>query len=288
MMGGLVRRAASTLALLAATGSFVFTVSALAASPSELDKAQSVVREAMAALERGAFDDAVDRLELLSDQGFVHRDASLARAYAYVERARSRAAQSGDLGRAVAALEEAELLGAPEATTSTALDKIRSEIARRRTREARAEVSQRPRLGRAVTSLLTENSWAILAALGSALLTAGIAARSFVRRRGADLAGAIGIVTGLFLAAMGGALAAGARHYRTVSRPAVVVTSEARLLDDDFRALAQSAKQSNTVPEGSLVYVRAERAGRYRVEWGALEGWIDAGQLRLLSTSSTR
>jgi hypothetical protein len=288
MMDELARRAASTLAALAAIGSFVIATGALAAGPSELDKAQGVVREAMAAAERGAYDDAVDRLELLSDQGFVHRDASLARAYAYVERARSRAAQTGDLGRAAAALEEAERLGAPEAATSAALDKIRSEIARRRTREARAEVSQRPRLGRAVTSLLSENSWAILAAFGSTLLTAGLAARSFMRRRGAELAGAIGIVTGLFLATIGGALAAGARHYRTVSRPAVVVTGEARLLDDDFRPLAQSAKQSNAVPEGTLVYVRAERAGRYRVEWGVLEGWIDAGQLRLLATNSTR
>jgi hypothetical protein len=67
----------------------------------------------------------------------------------------------------------------------------------------------------------------------------------------------------------------------------VVVAVEARLLDDAFRPLAQPGKQSNQVPEGTLVYVRAERDGRYRVEWGVLEGWIDAGQVRLLATKSS-
>lgn len=248
-----------------------------------LDNARAVVEKAMHAVDRGAFDEAVDHLELLSDQGFVHRDASRARAYAYVERARSRAAQPGDLGRAVAALEEARLLGASDASVEASLEKVRSEIARRRTREARSEVSQRPAIGRAVTSLLPENAWAILAAIGSSLLTIGLAFRLFVRRRGAEIAGAVGIVAGLVLGSLSGALAAGARHYRVSSRPAVVVTREARLLGDDFRPLALSGKQSNQVPEGSLVYVREERDGRYRVEWGVLEGWMDAGQLRLLA-----
>lgn len=250
----------------------------------EANKAEQVVANAMSAVERGALDEAVDALELLSDNGFIHRDASLARAYAYVERARSRAAHPGDLGRAVAALEEARLLDPKEGAFTSALETLRSEIARRRMREARSELTQRPALGRAVTALLAEDSWALLAALGSSVLTLGLALRIFVRRRSAEIAGSVGIVVGLVLGLVCGGLAAAARHYRISSRPGVVVVSEVRLLDADFRPLKVSAKQSNAVPEGSLVHVRGERAGHYHVEWGALSGWVDGSALRLLAT----
>src|SRR4051794_40162999 len=67
---------------------------------------RALFAEGVAALERGAVTEAVDRFELLADRGFVHPDASFDRAAAYVERARSAQAQPGDLGRAAAALAE--------------------------------------------------------------------------------------------------------------------------------------------------------------------------------------
>lgn len=251
---------------------------------SEPAKPEAVLSAAMSAVERGAFDEAIDRLELLADQGFVHRDASLARAYAYVERARSRAAQSGDLGQAVAALEEAALLDPGTDDVEDALETLRSEITRRRGRAGSSEEIQRPALGRAVTALLPENAWATLAALGSALLTLGLALRGFGKRRAFELAGAVGIAAGLVIGTLCGALAASARHYRMTSRPAVVVANEARWRDESGRPVSQPGKQSNTVPEGSLVYVLEERGGRYRIEWGILDGWVDATELRLLAT----
>jgi hypothetical protein len=247
-------------------------------------RAEAVVREALSAVQRGSFDEAVDELELLADQGFVHRDASLARAYAYLERARSRAARPGDLGSSVAALEEARWIGPEEASVEPALERIRSEIARRRAREASTELVQRPALGRAITGLLPEDTWAIIAGLGSLLLTAGLFARRFVKGRGAEIAGAVGIVTGFVLFTTCGALAAVARHYRTSTRPAVVVANEARWLEADGRPAARRGRDSNVIPEGALVYVTEEREGRLRVEWGSLEGWVNASQLRLLAT----
>lgn len=276
-------RLAALGGLCVALGLGAGTLPARAASAADA-RANSVLAGSMDAVERGAFDDAVDQLELLADQGFVHPDASLARAYAYVERARSRAAQPGDLGRAVAALEEARGLGRDDDSVASALERIRSEIARRRSRESGAELVQRPRLGRAITGLLPEDVWAFLAAIGSLILTLGLAARSFVHRRGAEIAGAVGIAVGLLIGTIGGAFAAAARHYRISTRDAVVVTSEARWLDAAGRPLSRPGAQSNIIPEGARVHVRREQAGRYEVEWGVLDGWVNAAQVRLLAT----
>lgn len=267
-----------------AAACLVLTLASLTNSTHAADpqKEQAVLLNALAAVERGAFNEAVDELELLADQGFIHPDASRARAYAYVERARSRAAEPGDLGRAVAALEEARLLGPDDTSIDDALEKVRAEIARRRARESDPELLQRPALGRAVVALIPENAWAILSAGGSLLLTLGLTLRSFVRRRSAEIAGSVGIVSGILIGALCGVLAAAARHYRTSTRPAVVVVPEARWLDESGRPNTPAGRQANVVPEGALVHIRGERHGRYEVEWGSLDGWLSAPQLRIL------
>ena len=68
------------------------------------------------------------------------------------------------------------------------------------------------------------------------------------------------------------------------SQPAVVVVPEARLLDENGRPLAVRGPNPNDIQEGALVYVHERRDGRARVEWGALDGWVDASQLRVLQT----
>jgi hypothetical protein len=90
-------------------------------------------------------------------------------------------------------------------------------------------------------------------------------------------------VVGLLLGGIGTGLTLGARHYRRTSRAAVVVAAEARLLDAEGHALPTSGKVPSAIPEGSLVYVR-EQSDRYaRVEWGAVQGWLDPSQLQLLA-----
>ena len=187
------------------------------------------------------------------------------------------------MGRAAAALEESLRLR-PDETVEQALTTLRSEIARLRAREGNAPVLQRPSLGRAVAGLASENLWANAAALGSALVTIGLALYLAVKRRAAEIAGATGIVVGVVLGITGAALAFAARHYRLTSHPAVVVVPDARLLDADGRALSVRAGSPSAVQEGSLVYVREQRDGRARVEWGAVEGWVNASQLRMLQT----
>jgi tetratricopeptide (TPR) repeat protein len=238
------------------------------------------------ALKRGAYTEAIDTLELLADRGFVHPDASFNRAVAYVERARSSTAAPGDLGRAAAALSEVLELRPDDDEAEAGLARIRAEISRRHSREGVAPVMARPSLSRAATSLLDENVWAALALLGSLLLTLGLALRRFVHSTSARLAGAIGIGLGTVLLGGGAALAAGARHFRLTSSPAVVVTEEARLLDESGKPLPQKrgAADSVTVPEGATVYVLERRPSFYRVEWGSSEGWVTPGQVRILAT----
>lgn len=247
---------------------------------------EAVLAQAVAATQRGAFDEAVDAMELLSDSGFVHPDVSTMRAFVYIERARSRARKPGDLGRAAAALSESQLLR-PDDDVESALVTLRSEIARQRAREGSAPELQRPSLGRAVTGLLSESAWADTAALGSVLLTAGLVLYLAIKRRSAEIAGATGIVVGLVLSLVGASLAFAARQYRMTSHPAVVVVPEARLLDQSGRPLAVRASSPGAVQEGALVYVHEQRDGRARIEWGALDGWVEASQLRVLMTRAS-
>jgi len=269
-----------TRALLA----FAFFVALSGRAAAGNEKAQASVDEALAAVERGALDEGIDRLELLADRGFVHPDASTARAYAYVERARSRGARPGDLGRAAAALEEAKQLDPDNAALEASLEQVRAEISRRRARAGGSPLVQRPTLGRAVADLLPENAWAILAAFGSALLTAGLLLKR-VGRRGAEIAGAVGIAAGLLFGLLGGCLVAAARHYRTSSRPAVVVVPEARLLDEAGRPGPAKGPLSEGIPEGALVHVREQRNERSFVEWGSTRAWVQSAQLRLIALS---
>jgi hypothetical protein len=220
----------------------------------------------------------------LADRGFVHPDASYDRAYVYVERARSRARRPGDLGRALAALEEAELLRPGDDGVSQALTRLRSELSRERARSGSSPTIERPTLGRAVAGLLPENVWAIAAIVGSSLVTLGLLARALVKQRSIDIAGAVAIAVGLVFGSLGGALVLLARHYRVTSHPAVVVVTEARLLDADGRALPVRSDSPSALPEGVLVYVHQQKDGRAQVEWGTLSGWVESSSLRVLAT----
>src|SRR6185503_7451242 len=172
---------------------------------------------ALKALERGAFDEAIDRLELLADQGFVHPDASFDRAVLYVRRARSQAARPGDLGRAAAALSETLLLRPSDEAAETALERVQSEIARKRAREGAQPVTVRPTLGRALTGILPEDVWAIAALVGSLVATLGLVVRRLTERSSSRLAGAIAAALGLGVLTIGASLTLAARHFRRVS-----------------------------------------------------------------------
>lgn len=238
---------------------------------------------ALGALAKGADNEAIDRLELLADQGVSHPDASLARAAAYLARAEGSGSRPGDLGRAAAALSETLLLRPGDAQAERALEAVQAEIARRQTRQGE-NVVVRPRLGRAIVALLPEQAWAVLAALGSLVLAAGLALRRLATAALPRLSGAVAIGLGATMAAVFGSGAYAAHHYRTTSQPAVIVVPSTRLTDDKGRPLpSKRGADTTTVPEGGTVYVRERTEGRFRVEWGSSDGWLAAGDLRLLA-----
>lgn len=238
--------------------------------------------QALASLQKGAPNEAIDRLELLADQGFVHPDASLARAKAYLARAEGAGARPGDLGRAAAALGEALLLRPDDSGAARALESVKNELARRQARGAET-VLVRPRLGRAMAALLPEQVWAALALLGALTLTLGIVLRRAAAGGLMRLSGAVAIGVGAAtLGAFGGGAYA-AHRFRTTSQPAVCVVPEARLTNEAGRPLPLKAgADGTTVPEGATVYVSVRREGRYLVEWGTSDGWLAASDVRLL------
>jgi hypothetical protein len=259
-------------------------ITVLAVRAATADAPEKAFANAAAAIERGAYDEAIDRLELLADQGFSHPDASFNRAVAYLARAQSSRSKVGDFGRAVAALAETTLLRPGDEDAERALERVQAEIARRRSREGRDQVTARPSLARAVTGLADENVWEGLAALGSLLLSAGLTVRWWsVRstwRLGANLTLAIGAV----LLITFGTLGAAARHFRSISDPGVIVVKEARLLDENGNVLSkkEAELEHDAIPEGAIVEVHERRGQLLRVEWGMTRAWVSIGQLVML------
>lgn len=256
----------------------------LGAKPVLAETPEASYQAALAALAKGADNDAIDRLELLADQGVVSADASVARAAAYLARADGPSAQPGDLGRAVAALSEALLLRPNDAQAERALESVQAEIARRQAK-GHESVVVRPRLGRAIAGLLDEQVWAVLALLCSLAVALGVIARRLGKTPLGRLTGLVAIGVGSLLTLGFAAGAYAAEQFRASSQPAVVVVPEARLTNENGRPLPfKRGADTTTVPEGATVYVRERREGRCLVEWGSTDGWLSLSELRLLST----
>jgi hypothetical protein len=266
--------------LWALSGALVLSLTAL---PARAETPEKSYAAALAALARGADNEAIDRLELLADQGVVSADASLARAAAYLARADGNGAQPGDLGRAAAALNEALLLRPDDAQAERALEAVQSDIARRKSKQQESVVV-RPRLSRAIAGLLPEQAWAILAALSSLAIAAGVVLRRLAERPLLKLSGVVAISVGSALVVVFGSAAYAAEQFRSTSRPAVVVVPEARLTNEAGRPLPyKRGADTTTVPEGATVYVKDRREGRCLVEWGSTDGWLNLAEVRVLA-----
>jgi tetratricopeptide (TPR) repeat protein len=249
--------------------------------------------EAMAAVEaalaRGAFTEAIDQLELWSDQGKAHADLSFDRGLAYLGRAESSAQQRSDLAQAVAGFEEALLLDPSDDEAQVAVERVREALSRRRAERQDRGIVARPRLLRAVLSLVGENVWAILGGVGSLLLGIGLSLRLFRQSEVGRVTSGVLAIGGLVCALTGGGLAAAGRTARKDFFRAVVVTDAARLLDGSGRPAVSDkgpstrSEMGDRVPEGSLVYVAETRGALVRAEWGDTEAWITQAQIRRLA-----
>lgn len=277
---------ASLFACYALGGLLTFVTCCKSASA---DTAHAEFQKAVAALKQGAYGEAVDRLELLADQGFVHPDASFDRAVAYLGRARSPQRKDGDLGRAVHAFSETLLLRPDDRGAEAALAAVRSEIARRHSRAGGGPLVARPRLGRAIATLLPEVVWGVAALAGALALALGIALRFIVRKPSYEVAASLAMGVGALVMVVGGVLCRAAFYFETQTVPAVVVAPAARPLDAIGRPLpVRKGADGSAIPEGSDVFVLERKGGLVRVEWGNEEAWVVANQVRELARPPAR
>lgn len=235
------------------------------------------MRRASAALDKGDVANALLDLEGLADAGIIHPDASYNRGIAYAMRSRSADALPGDLGRAAAAFEEAARLRPNDAEAEKALDLVRAEIARRRSKQDESDVLVRPSLDRAVLELVSPAVWSLAAMGASLLLAVGLLMRwkkeGWVHVAGAVLA-PLAFVALLALAP----IAWTARDLAATRRPGVIVVSEATLEGD-----AGKVADAPDIPEGSLVEVGERKDELVLVRWGNYEGWLPARAVRVLA-----
>lgn len=247
------------------------------APPCAADEPADVFARGVLALQKGDFTTAIAELESLADRGFVHPDASFDRGLAYVSRVRAGADRPGDLGRAAAAFAEASLLrGGDDDEASRALDAVRAEAARRRSRQGREVLDVRPSLSRLVVGLASERAYSIVAFIASLGLAAALVLR---RRTGpAHVVGSVLAPTSALALTLFAGLAFFARHLAETTAPGIIVASEVHLTDE-----LGTTRGGEPIPEAAAVEV-AERSGtRVRVRWGSVEGWAPAGSVRVLT-----
>lgn len=244
---------------------------------------QELFGKAAALVERGAFSEALLHFERLSDNGFVHPDASFDRALAYLQRAESAQAEPGDLGQAVAGLREAVALGDDE-EAARLVETVRQVISRRRAARGKDPVVVSPPLGRALSDLVRPSTWAGLALFACLALTVALLLRRSQRpalRLGANVGAAASL---LLLIAFGGLFALG-DHYQRAWQEAVVIVEHATLRDMQGRPLLTRALDTNSdeVPEGASVYVVSHAGRLFEVQWGSSKAWLRDGELRILA-----
>lgn len=228
------------------------------------------------ALSLGKFDDAIEHFEAHADREPSHPDASFNRGLAYLMRVRAEAERPGDLGRSAAAFEEALTLRAKDGDAEHAIDLVRGEVARRRSRRGKDAVLARPTLDRVIVTLARERSWALAAVIAAFLLGLGMVLKS--RPAGtAKLAGTLLVPACAIAVLIFMPLYLGARHLRLDRRPAVLVVREAHLSDES--GVSQGAEP---IPEAALVEVGERRGRLVQVRYGSSEGWIPAAAVRML------
>jgi hypothetical protein len=244
-----------------------------------------------ASLERGAFTEAITRLELWSDQGVVHPDLSFDRGVAYLGRAESPARRRADFGQAIAAFEEAASLDPNDEEARLVVERIRTSLSERRAKRANDGVVARPRLMRALLDLLGENVWAGLGLVGALALTLGLVVRLWARAHRARLSGSIAAVVGFSCAALGAGMAFAGHRLRVQASPGVVIVEEARLQDAEghpfsgARSASTLGEASDRVPEGTLVHISGSRGALVQIEWGDSEAWLDGREVRRLAVA---
>jgi len=258
---------------------FVALMLAVSAVRAEPSSNESLFEEGVQALTRGDHGRAIRVFETLADRGFAHPDASYDRGMAYLARVRAKQGRPGDLGRAAAGFEEAQLARPGDEGAARAVELVRAEVARRGPRTAgHAEMEIRPSLDRIIVGLAPEAVWAWIALFSSVALSIGLVLRR-AKSSALHLTGTVATPIGLAGLILFASLAARARHVRHNMHPAVVVATAARMLDGQGTALPKE----DPIPEAARVEILDREGLLAHIRHGQREGWTHAASLRELS-----
>jgi len=239
------------------------------------EELESRYRASQEALARGRPDEAILELESLADRGVIHPDASFMRGLAYADRAKN-GGDLGDLGRAAAGFEEASRLRGGDEEALAALDAIREEVVRRRSKLDQRDSIVRPSPVSALLALLTPNTWATFAVAASFAVLLGYLLRRSPRRFLRILGTVILPIASVALLVLAPATFA-SRHAEATRAYAVVVNADAALVDDKGKPV-----DAPSVPEAALVILGPRRGDQVRVTYGTFEGWLPRTHLRPL------
>jgi hypothetical protein len=275
-IGSIPRAARAWLVALFACLALVASVVAAPVAHAD-DAPPDLFRRGSAALARGEYEAAIDAFEALADRGFVHPDASFDRGLAYLARVKARADHPGDLGRAAAGFQEALELRPSDPDADAALDTVRAEVARRRSRRAKDAVDVRPTLDRVVVRLASERTWAGLALGASMLLAVGLVLRK--RPGAAHVAGSVLAPAAGVAVLVLSPLTYAARELSRSTHAGVVVVPELYLQSETGQSLG-----GDPIPEAASVEVGERRGGLVAVRWGATEGFAPPSSVRVLAS----
>lgn len=252
------------------------TAVAAESSDTKSAEAEAVFGRASDALAKSDAKKAIAELEILADRGYLHPDVSYERGIAYAMRARTSAAVPGDLGRAAAGFEEASRLDPTDADAARALDLVRAEVARKRSRQDKSDTIVRPTLDRVVAKQFSATSWSIAAMVASVLMSIGVLLRS--RPTGfMHVAGTLLAPISLFALLALAPLAYFSRQLEETTRSGVIIVTEAALEDENG-----ANTDSPTIPEATLVELSQRRGDNVFVRWGSYEGWLPHEAVRPL------
>ncbi len=232
------------------------------------------------ALRAGRPAEAIAIFEALADRDRVDPAVSFNRGLAYAGRVAIDRGEPGDVGQAIAAMEEARAMtgdGALRESADATIVALRTLVAKRAARSGGSVVTPATPVGLAIAQSFGINGWAFVALAASALLTLAL---FFRLRRGAaprfETAANLGIVLSLPLLAAGLAFGAIERSDRRSGYDAVVIKERIEVRD--------AAGKVDTVYEGAKVRVTSDVGDRVRVRYGELEGNVDRTSLRRLAT----
>jgi hypothetical protein len=255
-------------------------VAALVSTPSRArgaDDREARFEKAAAALEKNDTAAALLELEALADRGVLHPDVAYSRGLAYAMRARSEAAEPGDLGRAAQGFEEALRMRPGDRDAERALDLVHAEVARRRARMDKNDTIVRPSLDRVLVTTLSPVTWTILAVVASLLLGFGLLARKR-EARVVRIAGRLLVPVSILALAGLVPAAALSRSLSETRREGVVVVPEIGMRDDDGQPT-----QAPDIPEATLLEVGERKDDVLLVRWGSYEGWVPAESVRVIA-----